>query len=243
MRRAVAPIVCSVLGWVLSCELSRADDVATQIQAVLKVDKEGVGHDAAASALKVLVREPPSTLIPLLEGMDSANPLAANWFRGAFEAIAEKQLRSGAPLPMKELEQFALDRSHAPHSRQLAFDWLVRVDPAAADRLIPGMIDDPSAEFRRLAVQQLIDAAGKADEAQRKQLHRQVFEAALDPDQLDLAFNELSKAGEKPDLKRRLGLLSDWWIIGPFDHRNGIGFDAVYPPETEVDLQKEARGN
>ena len=64
------------------------------------------------------------------------------------------------------------------------------------------MIDDPSAEFRRLAVQQLIDAAGKADEAQRKQLHRQVFQAALDPDQLDLAFDELSKAGEKPDLKR-----------------------------------------
>ena len=105
--------MCSVLGWVLSCEISRADDVATQIQAVLKVDKEGVGHDAAVSAVKVLVQQPASTLIPLLEGMDSANPLAANWLRGAFEAIAERQLRSGTPLPAKDLEQFALDRSHA----------------------------------------------------------------------------------------------------------------------------------
>jgi hypothetical protein len=145
-------------------------------------------------------------------------------------------------LPTKDFEQFVLDRAHAPLSRQLAFDWLVRVDTAATDRLVPGMLDDPCSEFRRLAVQRLIDAAHKTDDAQRTHLYRQVFQSALDPDQLDLAFNELSKAGEKPDLKRRLGLISDWWIIGPFDHRNGIGFDAVYPPEIEVNLEKELAG-
>ena len=68
------------------------------------------------------------------------------------------------------------------------------------------------------------------------------FRAALDPDQLDLVFDELTKMGEKPDLKRQLGLLNSWWLIGPFDHRNGIGFDAVYPPETEIDLQKKYTG-
>ena len=139
-----------------------------------------------------------------------------------------------------------LDRAHAPQSRQLAFDWLVRIDPSAADRLVPGMLDDPSAEFRRAAVQRLIDAAAKANEAKDaakgKELYLRAFRAALDPDQLDLAFDELSKMGEKPDLKSQLGLLSSWWLIGPFDHRNGIGFDAVYPPETEIDLQKKYTG-
>jgi hypothetical protein len=47
---------------------------------------------------------------------------------------------------------------------------------------------------------------------------------------------------EKPDLKRQLGLLKSWWLIGPFDHRKGIGFDAVYPPEKEIDLQKKYTG-
>jgi hypothetical protein len=238
----VRTIVLSALAWLLAFDSARADDIATQIQVLLQVEKEGVGHAAAIPALKSLEQLPASALVPLLQGMDNANPLAANWFRGAFEAVADRELKAGLLLPATDLEQFALDRSHASQSRQLAFDWLVRVDASATDRLIPGMIDDPSAEFRRLAVQRLIDAAGKADEALRKQLHRQVFEAALDPDQLDLAFNELSKVGEKPDLKRRLGLLSDWWIIGPFDHRGGIGFDAVYPPETEVDLQQEVAG-
>ena len=39
-----------------------------------------------------------------------------------------------------------------------------------------------------------------------------------------------------------MGLLSSWWLIGPFDHRGGIGFNAAYPPETEIELQKKYAG-
>jgi hypothetical protein len=149
-------------------------------------------------------------------------------------------------LPTEELERFALDRTHAPQPRKLAFDWLVRINPSASDRLISGMLDDPSAEFRREAVQRVIDAAEKAneqkDDANCKALYLQAFRAALDPDQLNLAFDKLSALGEMPDLKRQLGLLDRWWLIGPFDHRNGIGFAAVYPPETEIDLTKKYAG-
>jgi hypothetical protein len=166
--------------------------------------------------------------------------------RGAFEAIADRTLQQQKPLPKMELEQFVLDRTHATQSRKLAFDWLVRIDPSAADRLIPGMVDDPSPEFRRQGAQRLIDAAKKAadakDPATSKQLYLQAFHAALDPDQLDLSFDELAKVGETPNLKERLGLLTDWWLIGPFDHRGGIGFDAVYAPETEIDLPKPYSG-
>jgi hypothetical protein len=230
----------------LDDDSGHAPDVASEIQTILKVDKEGAGHDAAVAALNSLSQQPARTLVPLLRAMDQANPLAENWLRGAFEAIAARSLRSGAPPPKTELEEFALDRTHAPQSRKLAFDWLARIDPSAPERMIPGMVDDPSHEFRRLGAQRLIDAAKQAaeanDMAKHKELYLQAFNVALDPDQLDLAFDELSKLGEKPDLKKRLGLLSDWWLIGPFDHRGGIGFDAVYPPENEVDLQKKYMG-
>ena len=127
--------------------------------------REGAGHAAAVPALKSLAQQPSSALIPLLRGMDRANPLAANWLRGAFEAIADRNLKDGALLPKKELEEFTLDRTHAPQSRQLAFEWLVKIDPSASDRLVPRMLDDPCAEFRREGVQRLIDAASKAGEA------------------------------------------------------------------------------
>ena len=170
-----------------------ASDLAASINALLAIDKEGKGHDDAAPLLRSLVQQPPSALLPLLQGMDQANPLAANWFRGAFESIAARNLENES-LPQQELEAFALDRSHSADARQLAFDWLVKVDATAADRLVPGMIDDPSTEFRRAGVQRLLDGAAKANEAKNadasKEFYGQAFRAALDPDQLDLFSEE-----------------------------------------------------
>lgn len=245
LRLAVKALVCVILTAASSSAALHAADLDAEISTLLAIGKQGAGHDQAAPALKSLAQQPPSALLPLLQGMDRANPLAANWFRGAFESIASRNLTNGT-LPQQELEAFALDRSHSADARQLAFDWLVKVDATAADRLIPGMIDDPSSEFRRAGVQRLLDEAAKANEAKNadasKQLYGQAFRAALDPDQLDLAFDKLTELGEQPDLKKQLGLLSSWWLIGPFDHRGGIGFNAAYPPETEIELQKKYAG-
>lgn len=223
-----------------------ADDLQPQIETILKVDKEGAGHAVAVAAMKSLEQQPTAALLPLLQAMDRANPLAANWLRGAFEAIADRNIKQGRGLPVPDLEKFVVDRSHSAQARQVAFDWLVRVDPAARERLVPAMSDDPSSDFRRAAVQRLIDAAAKAAEAKdvaaSKTRYQQAFNSALDPDQLDLTFDELTKLGERPNLQRQLGLLSDWWVIGPFDHRKGIGFDVAYPPEKEVDLRKQHDG-
>lgn len=239
-------IVGAAASLTLPISTTRADDIQTRIETVLKVDKEGTGHAAAVAAVKSLEQQPASALLPLLQAMDHANPLAANWLRGAFDAVADQAEKRGEHPPTADLEKFLLDRSHASQSRQVVFDWLVRTDPTAEERLVPGMIDDPCAEFRRAAVQRLIEAAAKATEendvAKSKTLYQQAFQAARDPDQLDRAFDELTKLGEKPDLKRQLGLLSDWWVIGPFDHRKGIGFDVVYSPEQEVDLRKKYSG-
>jgi hypothetical protein len=223
-------LACFMLIWSCASQTILAEDIESHIRAILKVEKVGAGHAAAVTAVKFLSQRSTTALIPLLRGMDQANPLAENWLRGAFVSIADRNFKEGTPLPKEELERFALDRSHAPQSRKLAFDWLVRIDPSAPDRLIPGMLDDPSAEFRREAVERVIDAAEKAseqkDNAKCKDLYLQAFRAALDPDQLNLAFDELSAMGEIHDLKSQLGLLDSWWLIGPFDHRNGIGFEA-----------------
>lgn len=36
--------------------------------------------------------------------------------------------------------------------------------------------------------------------------------------------------------------LGPWWVIHPFDNTDEKGFDAVYPPEVEIDLKKEYVG-
>jgi hypothetical protein len=44
------------------------------------------------------------------------------------------------------------------------------------------------------------------------------------------------------DAKRTPLRLGDWKVIGPFDNSGGKGFDAVYPPEKEIDLAKKYPG-
>jgi hypothetical protein len=245
-RMPPAVAICGVLSLVVPVSTTVADDIQPQIEAILKVEKEAAGHSTAVAAMKWLEEQPTLALLPLLQAMDHANPIAANWLRGAFEAAADRNAKRGNSLPIVELEKFLLDRAHAAQPRQAAFDLLVRTDPKVEDRLVPGMIDDPCPEFRRMAVQRLIDAAAKASEAKdvakSKALYQQAFAAARDPDQLGLTFDELTKLGERPDLKRQLGLLTDWWVIGPFDHRKGIGFDIAYPPEKETDFTKKYNG-
>ena len=210
-RTVIGPIACFIVVWTFPSNAVLGGDVETQIRTILNVQREGAGHAAAVPALRSLAQQPSTALIPLLHGMDRANLLAANWLRGAFEAIADRELKARALLPKKELEEFTLDRTHAPQSRQLAYEWLLKIDPSASDRLVPRMLDDPCAEFRREGVQRLIDAASKAGESKHteesKEIYLRAFRAALDPDQLDLVFDELSKMGETPDLKRQLGLL------------------------------------
>ena len=85
------------------------------IRTIKAVGKEGAGHPAAIKAVKELSSGDSQTLLPLLKTMDDASPLAVNWLRGAFEAIAARELKSTGKLPAAELEAFLHRRVYRHH--------------------------------------------------------------------------------------------------------------------------------
>jgi len=179
-------------------------------------------------------------------GLDEAGPLAANWIRAAVDTIAERELRSGGKLPAEALEQFVLDRNHAPQGRRLAYEWLRRVDRTAPNRLIPGMLDDPSLEMRRDAITRLIRRAESLSEAEKADEATTIYEkamaAARDIDQIKLLADRLKKLDRPVDLARHFGFLMTWKVVGPFDNMDEKGFDRVYPPEKELDTKASYEG-
>jgi hypothetical protein len=108
------------------------------------------------------------------------------------------------------------------------------------------MLDDPSGELRRDAVQRAIDAAaglkkdGRKDEAIAG--YRTALVAARDVDQIKAVDSALKGLGESVDLPRQFGFLMHWQVIGPFDNTKGAGFATVYPPEERVDLTAPVAG-
>ena len=223
----------------LARRMSCGDEVASLVARIKAVRNEGEGNSAASRASNALARRGPESLIELLQAMDDVTPIAANWLRAAVETIAERAIQAGRPLPQSELEEFVIDRSHSGPVRRLAYEWLTRVDPSAPDRLVPGMLDDPSVELRRDAVarelkhaQQLLD---EGDEAAAVAAYEKTFSAARDRDQVELVAQRLKSFGQQVDLAQHYGFIQRWRLIGPFDNTDKTGFDAVYPPERKID--------
>lgn len=235
-------VLSAVLG--LNVALSADVPLAENLSRVRKVGPKGAGHKEALDAVRALSRAPAAELPSILAAMDGADLLAANWLRGAAEAVAQREVDAGGKLPVADLEKFLAQTTHAPRARRLAYELIARVDEDAEQRLIPGLIDDPSLELRRDAVALALAKAEKAagDKVEAAKLYQIAFRSARDLDQIKAAAAKLKELGEKVDLPEHFGFLMKWKVIGPFENAGGGGFDVAYPPEREVALDAEYDG-
>lgn len=244
MRKCLL-VVCGLLCVSATLPVEANERLAEALKTVRGVTQFGEGQPAAVSAIKVIEQAGADDILPILAAMDGANPLAANWLRGAFESAADRLLKD-RKLAARDLETFVNERAHEPRVRRLAYEWLIKADPDAEQRLIPGMLDDPSPEMRRDAVAKVMVEAehfvANDDQAGAKAAWNKALTGAVDTDQFDAIAAALEKLGEPVDRVQHFGLLLDWHVIGPFDNREMKGFDVAYPPEEKVDLQARYEG-
>ncbi|MGD9723033.1 MAG: hypothetical protein AB7O59_17320 [Pirellulales bacterium] len=222
-----------------------ADDIAAQLAAIAKVGPLGAGSTAARAACDQLSTASATELPRLLVAMETPNPVAANWYRAAYEAIVARELAAPRPqFPIPELQSFVRDSKRGGRPRRLALALCDRLQPGFAVAVIPEFLDDP--EFRDDAVDAALAAGQQALDKQQTGLARERFQKAYDhartSDQVVNAAGKLQSLGVSTDIAAHLGLVVDWWVIGPFDAPQFSGFDAVYPPEKSVDLQAQYSG-
>jgi hypothetical protein len=213
-----------------------ADDAVGLLERIRNVGKEGTGNSEAGKAWRQLAQLGPDMLPDVLAALDEATPTAANWLRTAVDAIAERALETKQRLPAARLEAFIKEVRHAGPARRLAYEWLTRVDSAAPDRLLPGMLDDPGAELRRDAVAwHLREVLLRKDKASREAGLQKLFASARDRDQVEEIAKTLKDLGAPVDLTAHFGFITRWLLIGPFDNTGSAGFARVFPPEQGVD--------
>ncbi len=240
MYRDVRAALAMLLGVTL-CFPTLAATTNELISAIQAVESVGKNHSQAVNAIQELNSGDATTLVPILNAMGTANPLALNWLQGAFESVASRSLVAGN-LPKEQLETFVVERSNNAQARRLAYEWLVKVDPSAEQRLIPGMLDDPSTYLRRDAVAYAIHQAKSAEADQQREFWKVALNGAVDEDQVKEIAAALKKLDSPVNLIEHFGYLMDWKLIGPFDNIEMKGFNVVYPPENEIDLSAEYQG-
>jgi hypothetical protein len=238
--------ICLFLPLTAPASAAPAGEVAALLSRIKGVGREGAGNEDAARAWKQLTQKGPGVLPDVLAAMDPAEPTASNWLRTAADAIAEKALARGKKLPADRLEAFVRDTRHAPAARRVAYEWLARIDKNTPQRLLPGMLHDPSVELRRDAVAARTEKAKRLLEAGKKEAATQTFREALsgavDEDQVQKLARQLGELGVKVDVADHLGFIRSWYVITPFDNTNQKGFDVAYPPEKGVDLNASHAG-
>jgi hypothetical protein len=229
------------------CASGAETNVPELVAAIKQVDKRGVGHRPAVVAVQKLQQADATSLPAILGGMDDAGPLAVNWLRGAFEAIAEREQQAGRDLNQNALEGFVADRKHGDHARRLAYEWLTRLDGTTPGRLLPTMLDDPSLELRYDAIEQklvALDTEHKKGQPPKKLAaqYRAVLTSARDLDQIKTIAERLKALGEQVNLVDHFGFVRQWQLVGPFDNTGGRGYSAVYEPEKTVDFHRSYPG-
>ena len=229
-----------VLNCIASAPANPPPEIAEPLRIIRAVGPEGQGNAEASVAWKKLAAGNTTTLLPILEAMDGANDYALNWLRIAVDSIAGRELAAGGALPAVELGKFLLDTRHGPRGRRVAFELIARMDPGTADKLLSGMLNDPSLEIRRDAVQKVIDQATQSLAASNRAgatlLYQQALNCARDVAQVESVAQKLEELGQPVDLLKHFGFITQWKIIGPFDNTRNIGFEKAYPPELQIDL-------
>jgi hypothetical protein len=238
MRLAVFALFLSA-GVAGAASLAEADKLLTQIKAV---SREGAGNQEAGAAWKQLVSLGGDALLPTLAAMDDATPPAANWLRSAVTALAEKETAAGKKLPADQLEAFVKDRKHNPAARRVAYELLVQADAKTPERLLPGMLDDPSIELRRDAVARAMRLAERLEGEKAKAEYAKLFAAVRDEEQAKKIAKALETNGGKADLVAQFGIVTKWVVAGPFDGPKASGFKTPHPPEAKIDLAAAYKG-
>lgn len=179
----------------------------------------------------------------VLAAMKDVGPLANNWLRSAADTIAEREFSATKTLSSEMLETFVLDRQQPSHGREVAYQWLVKIDATTPERLLSGMLDDPSLELRYDAVARLlVEAKASDDEKTQLEKYKRALQSARDSNQLKKCASALKKLGVEPNMAEQLGFISKWQVVGPFDNTDRAGFDKVFPPEQSVELTSEYSG-
>ncbi len=239
-KRPLGRLAGALLLALAAAPSASAADPGPLLARIKAVGAEGAGNAEAGRAWRELVALGPDALPAILTAFDDADDRAANWLRAAVDAVAEHELDAGRKLPADKLEAFIKETKHSPAARRLAYEWLTRIDRTTPDRLLPGMLNDPSVELRRDAVAVVLKEAqeklDRKDMSGAKAAFRKALSGARDQDQVEAIAKALKGLGEPVDLRAHFGFIRTWQLIGPFDSTGGKGFAAVFEPEKKVDL-------
>ena len=156
------------------------------------------------------------------------------------EAILQALGNIGGASAIPILARATADDS--PSIRRTAISILGIVGTVDEIPLLIKSAQDEVPEIGEAAMYALYAMAGRFVQGGEKERGIELYKTIFDSvDNLQIAqtvADKLGKLGVEVDLAGKFGFIDTWMVIGPFENKDGGGFDTVYPPEEEIELTK-----
>lgn len=208
-------------------------------ETIIQVGPKGSGNEKLVKNWSLVKKMSSSDIPHLFKVMNQANDLGDNWARAAIYEILENAGKQS--LPKDETIAFIKDHSNQGSSRRAAFDFLNSISPQVAQSLLSTFIDDPEPSLRREGVALLLTQAENLDKKeQAMEAYEYALSKARDVDQIETACKSLEELGKQINITERMGFVTEWQVIGPFDNLSRNGFSKVYSPEHGTNLLKKS---
>lgn len=188
---------------------------------------------------------------PSLEGIvakavKSGTPGVRTVAADAYTVIAKRLIlkdRDKHQADVLETYHAILGMKRVEHSTLVAvLEGLTEIaDPKSAP-VIETYLTHRDQKVREAAARAYLAVAGKLDPKQDKQLGRAMYGklirlGAVPAGQMQPVLDRMQQMGAS-DLAGKLGMITQWYVVGPWPNNNYDAFDKVLPPEKKVELDK-----
>ena len=155
----------SLAGWSgPSQAFANEAELRQQLATIRNIQAQGKGHASAMEAWKTLSTRSLQDVPAMLKGMSPDNDLANNWLRMAIDTVIDHGTSEGQSVPLDAMEQVLADTSNPDRGRELAYEWLTKLDKTAERRWLPKMLNDPSLDLRWKSVDAVLANAKQLQE-------------------------------------------------------------------------------
>jgi len=223
----------------------QADEIDELIAVIAKAGPQGSGSVAARQSSRRLTKQGIEILPRLLRAMDTPNIVAANWYRSAYESIVSREAAKAEPeFPVAFLQKYARDSKRQGRPRRMVLSLLDKLTPTYRDSILSTLLDDPEfcTDAVDLVLRQGYQALAQGDVEKAKTNFQAAFKYARDVGQLTGAVDRLKAIGVNVNIIERMGFVTRWYLLGPFDAPGRSGFDESFPPEKSVDISASFSG-
>ena len=108
--------------------------------------------------------------------------------------------------------------------------------------------DSPESELYWIMIERVISKIGRYDElitlsqnVISQNPNNKILQAYAQ-EQIVHSYIRQGNISQAEQEAKKMGMVTDWLLIGPFDNTGKSGFKKVYPPENEIALQKSYSG-